>query len=230
THGFVREPWGRINCFDPSGSTNTNPASINAFGAIAGVFFNSNGPEAFVRSPSGDITSFEPGGRATGINLFGTITGSTNPPSNPGGPPPPILVLGFVRTHDGTITTFVDPMSGSSGTFPTAIDSFGDIAGFYFNYQDYQFVFFRSASGGYTTVSPPNSFQTSITGLSELGDMVGYYNNLPNGVGPDHSFVRDRPGNITTFDVPGGGTPASINNFGVIVGAGPNGGFLRVPF
>jgi hypothetical protein len=229
-HGFVREPSGRIDCFDPSGSTNTNPTSINAFGAIAGVYFGSNGGEAFVRSPGGTITTFEPGGHAEGINLFGAITGNTPPPLNPGGPPPPILVLGFVRSPNGTITTFSDPSAGSGGTYPTGIDAFGDIVGFFINAEEYEQVFFRSAGGGYTTVAPPNSFQTEIAGSNELGDMVGSYNEVPLGMGGNHQFVRDTKGNITSFDVPGGGTASGINNFGVIIGAGANGGFLRVPY
>jgi len=230
THGFVRDPWGRFSRIDPPGSTNTDPTSINAFGAIAGLYFNANGPEAFVRSPGGTITTFEPGGRAEGINLFGAITGSTEGPSTPGGPPPAILIEGFVRSPQGTITLLQDPSAGSNGTYPTGIDAFGDIVGFFINPQDYEQVFFRSAAGVYTTVIPPNSFQTEITGLNELGAIVGFYNEVPQGRGGDHNFVREPQGTITSFDVPGGGAPASINNFGVITGSSGTGGFLRVPY
>lgn len=227
THGFVRDPWGRFHRIDPSGSTYTIPNGINAFGAIAGLYFNANGPEAFVRSPDGIITTFEPGGRAEGINLFGTITGFTSPPAPPpGGPPPAILVLGFVRSPEGTITLFSAPGSGSAGTFPTGIDGFGDIAGFFIQNEKYEQVFFRSADGAFTTINPPNSFQTTITGISELGAVIGSYNE----VGGTHNYVRDPQGNITSFDVPGGGTPVSINNYGVIVGGTSTGGFLRVPY
>jgi hypothetical protein len=224
THGFVRDPWGHFRRFDPPGSTNTIPTSINAFGAIVGLYFSANGPGAFLRSPDGIITTFEPGGRAEGINLFGAITGFTN------GPSPAILVEGFLRSPDGTITPFADPSAASGGTFPTGIDAFGDIAGNYINAKEYQQSFVRDAEGGFTTISPPNSFQTQVNAISELGAIVGFYNEVPLGMGGQHDFVRDTNGNITSFDVPGGGLPVSINNFGVITGSSGTGGFLRVPY
>jgi hypothetical protein len=231
THGFVRDPRGRLQSFDPPGSTNTSPTSINTFGAIAGVYFDANGPEAFVRSPGGSITTFQPGGRAEAINLFGAIVGSEPSPGISSYPPPTgPLVTGFLRSPKGAITLIQDPSAGSGGTFPTGIDAFGDIVGFFINGEDYEQVFFRDAGGSFTTVAPPNSFQTEIAGYNELGAMVGSYDEVPLGMGGDHQFVRDTKGNITSFDVPGGGSASAINNFGVIIGTGNNGGFLRVPY
>ena len=230
THGFVRDRWGRIETIDPSGSTNTNPTSINAYGEIAGVYFTANGPEAFIRSRRGAITTFEPGGRAEGINMFGTVVGSTPGPMTPGGPPPSVLVQGYVRSRKGAITLLQDPSAGPNGTWPTGIDAFGDIVGFFINFQDYEQVFFRSAAGEFTTVNPPNSFQTEITGYNQLGGIVGFYNEVPLGMGGNHNFVRDPQGTITSFDVPEGGTPSGINDYGVIIGSSGTGGFLRVPY
>ena len=230
THGFLRDARGRFETIDPSGSTNTNPTSINAYGVIAGVYFTANGPEAFVRSRRGVITTFEPGGRAEGLNLFGTIVGSTPGPIAPIGPPASVLVQGFERSREGTITLLQDPSAGPNGTFPTGIDAYGDIVGFFINFEDYEQVFYRSAAGVFTTVTPPNSFQTEISGSNQLGAIVGSYNEVPLGMGGNHNFVRDPRGNLTSFDVPEGGTPSAINDYGVITGLSGSGGFLRVPY
>jgi hypothetical protein len=230
THGFVRDPQGGFDTIDPTGSTNTNPTCINAFGEITGVYFTASGSEAFVRTRRGVITTFAPGGRAEGANLFGTVVGSMPGPMTPGGPPPSVLVEGFVRSRQGTITVLQDPSAGTNGTWPTGIDAFGDIVGFFINGEDYEQVFYRSAAGEFTTVAPPNSFQTEITGYNELGAIVGSYNEVPLGMGGNHNFVRDPEGNLTSFDVPQGGTPSGINNYGVIIGLSGTGGFLRVPY
>src|ERR1700678_1647874 len=66
--------------FDPPGSVETFPESINDTGAISGWYYDSKGmPHGFVRTNDGTITSFDPpGSTATfsyGINRTGVIAG-----------------------------------------------------------------------------------------------------------------------------------------------------------
>jgi hypothetical protein len=221
THGFLRHPQGNFTKFDVPGSTGTVPTSINPFGAITGFYFAVNGGGSFVRSPQGTFTTFSQD-HAQGINLFGTVTGATAGTL-------PIITTGYVRSAKGVITLFTVPGSASSGTFPDAIDAFGDIAGNYFDSNDIQQGFVRSHQGGFSRILPPNAFQTQVSAINQLGVITGFFSEFSGG---QHGFVRDLKGNITTFDPPGatGTTTTSINDFDVIVGYSGNSGFLRVPY
>jgi hypothetical protein len=232
THGFLRHPEGAITRIDVTGSTGTELFGINAFGAITGTAFTSNGSECFVRSPQGTITVFGPPNcQATSINLFGTIVGHTEPPTTPGGPPPEILVVGFVRSPAGVITYFTAPGTSANGTYALYLDAFGGTAGFFQNSQDDSQNYLESPQGIFTTITPPGASQTAaeITGLSELGAVVGNYT-LPNG-GGEHGFVLNVGSALKSFDFPGAGTtPTGINVFGVITGSSGTSGILRVPY
>jgi hypothetical protein len=232
THGFLRHPEGNITRIDVAGSTGTELFGINAFGAITGTAFTSTGSECFVRSPQGTITVFGPPNcQARSINLFGTILGYTEPPNMPGGPPPLILVVGFVRSPAGVITYFTAPGTSSNGTYALYQDAFGGTAGFFQNSLDDSQNYLESPQGTFTTITPPGASQTAaqITGLSELGAAVGNYT-LPNG-GGEHGFVQNVRGTLTSFDFPGASTtPTGINVFGVITGSSGTAGILRVPY
>jgi hypothetical protein len=56
--GFVQAPDGKITTFDaPGASEGTYPESINNFGVIAGIFYDTNGVgHGFVRTAGGQIT------------------------------------------------------------------------------------------------------------------------------------------------------------------------------
>ena len=78
------------------------------------------------------------------------------------------------------------------------------------------------ASGTYTTIDYPGAVQTDISGINNLGTMVGYY---VDAAGVDHGFIYQR-GTFTPFNDPSAGTGADqgtqgsgINDFGTIVGA-----------
>jgi hypothetical protein len=229
SHGFLRNAKGDITRIDVTGSTGTELSGINAFGVIAGSAFTSGGSECFVRSPQGTITVFGPSRCLTaGINLFGAVTGIAGP-SNTGGPPPPILVQGFVRSPKGVFTLFVAPGTSSNGTYSEYIDAFGGLAGSFQNSQDVSQNFLEPTPGNFITITPPGAYSAYITGLSELGAAIGYYN-LSNG-GTAHGFVRDLRGTVTSFDFPGSSTsPTGINVFGVITGSNGTSGILRVPY
>jgi hypothetical protein len=231
THGFLRHPDGTFTRIDIPGATATLPSGINAFGAIAGSASNLDGG-CFVRSPQGSITLFgDSSCRARSINLFGTIVGISGPIVTPGGPPPEILVLSFVRSPAGVITYFTPPGTSSNGAYAGFVDAFGGIAGFFQNSRDDSQNFLESPQGVFTTIIPPGATETSaiITGLSELGAVTGFYT-LATG-GPAHGFVQDVRGVLTSFDFPGPGTsPTGINDFGVITGSSGALGILRVPY
>jgi hypothetical protein len=67
THGFLRDAGGTITTFDPAGSVDTIPFSINVF-------------HGFLRAAEGTITTFDPaasvGTIPISINPAGVITGS----------------------------------------------------------------------------------------------------------------------------------------------------------
>ena len=117
TGGFVRTAFGQITTFDV-GQVYTGQPHINAAGEIAGIYQDVSGmSRGFIRSVDGSITKFNPGGDAgstvvTDINDGGTVVGiylptNTDPPSN-----------AYLRTPDGTITTFTVP----GGTFRVPVE------------------------------------------------------------------------------------------------------------
>ena len=51
-HGFLQSVDGTITTFDPKGSTDTNPLSINKSGAITGWYADASGQiHGFLRTP-----------------------------------------------------------------------------------------------------------------------------------------------------------------------------------
>jgi hypothetical protein len=145
-HGYVRAPDGKINTFDAPGAdltpgdfNGTFPAGINLFGTIEGSYYDaSNVSHGFVRTPHGDITTFDAPGAdtidfgygtfPTTLNDFGVITGFYLDASG--------VYHGFLRSPDGKFTTFDAPGADLTpgdfnGTFPSDINLFGVITGDY---------------------------------------------------------------------------------------------------
>jgi hypothetical protein len=119
-HGYVRQSGGRITSFDPTGSTNTVPASINLEGTIVGTFSDAGfANHGFIRSANGTITTFDVPGSfnytsAVGITPFGIITGSWADLQGS---------HGFVRYPNGAFSKFDVPGP------PQAINFWGEIVG-----------------------------------------------------------------------------------------------------
>jgi hypothetical protein len=114
-HGFVRDAQGNITSFDPPGSTETEPAIINASGVIAGSYFDAASlVHGFIRDAQGNITSFDPAGStltsANGINATGAITGWYINAA--------FAQYGFVRDPQGNTTSFEVP----GGPYPGSIN------------------------------------------------------------------------------------------------------------
>lgn len=129
-HGFVRASDGTLTTFDPAGSMGLtgSAVAISPDGTIAGSYFGVNGTLGFVRAPNGAITSFSTPftfqgflyTNPLGINAARTITGFSLDANGAG--------HGFLRTSDGTLTTFEVPGGGTGnaqGTWPFGVMGFG---------------------------------------------------------------------------------------------------------
>ena len=126
-HGFVGWPNSTLlTTFDPPGSTNTNPMSINWVGAITGSYRDSADVyHGFVRNPLGKIVSFDPVGSkgtyANAINDAGAIAGGYSGSND--------VWHGFVRDPRGVITSFDPPLG--TGTEAMGINDAGVITGYF---------------------------------------------------------------------------------------------------
>jgi hypothetical protein len=146
-HGFLRSRAGAFTEINgPGGATgqidpfNSGPAlSINPPGVIAGTYFapiagNPFGGNfmVFIRSEDGTYITFAAANyppcciwsAPSGINPAGTVTGSFNDGFG--------INHGFVRSRDGTLTTFDAPGAGTGfnqGTLPLGITPGGVIMG-----------------------------------------------------------------------------------------------------
>jgi predicted membrane protein len=153
-HGFVRAANGTITTIDAPGAgtgvdQGTSATSINTAGVISGFDQDSsNVYHAFVRSASGTVTTFEAPGaglnlwlamlkvkvaevptQGTGgisINTAGDIAGTYADSS--------VVVHGFVRATNGTLTAFSIPGAGTGtlqGTVGVGINTSGAVTGTY---------------------------------------------------------------------------------------------------
>jgi uncharacterized membrane protein len=181
-HGFLRDKSGAVTTIDIPGAFVTEVLAINPTGVIVGDFFDQTSCPGFILFPDGSITTIDtPGelacgagsGPIGGINPAGAVAGGT-------GDTTCLVPLGYVRTPDGTITTFSDPFSGPfPGVQPTAINPAGSITG-YFS----RAAFLRTPDGAITTFNGPGTFPNAI---NPAGAIVGGYSDA-NGVG--HGFLR----------------------------------------
>jgi hypothetical protein len=159
------------------------------------------------------------------------------------------LKQGFVRTADGTITTFDAPGAGTSGnvgTFPTAVNTAGVIAGYALADNDEAQGWVRGIDGSFATFQAPGAgsgggpYGTYPAGINAGGNIVGWDISLsPYYV--YHGFVLAPDGAIIAFEAPGAGTgiqqgarAASINDLGLVTGYyldsnGDSHGFLLIP-
>ncbi len=162
---------------------------------------------------------------AAAINAAGTVTGLYDEATVPDGP---LVAHGYVRTSDGTITTF-DP-THSTGTHPTSINDSGVITG-YFTVgaaQSKAYGFVRDAAGTITEFAPKGVTVTFPYSINDSGVITGTCRCAGG------SFERGAKGGIVLL---GSGSDivsaAAINSHYVIVGSleqdGAYIGFVRGP-
>lgn len=166
SHVLVRSAQGKFSVYtDPAAGTAFDTGTgcpacatpINLFGAIAGLYIDQNYVvHGFLRGPEGAFTNFDvPGAGPSGIDCFadcvlglndwGAITGFY-PDANS-------VWHGFVRSPEGTITSFDAPgadetIGDNNGTYAYSINDAGVITG---SYQDSNNVFhgFVMLPGGF---------------------------------------------------------------------------------
>ena len=221
-HGYLRARDGSFTTFDVpgAGGAGTGPypgtlaSFINPAGAITGLYTDANyAAHGFVRAPDGTITTFDAPGAGTGSGegtFVETPTGGINPAGEiTGDSCDAVTCHGFLRTPDGTITTFDPP--GSTLTNGNGINPAGAITG---NDVDAGGVFhgyLRSPDGSFTIFDAPGAGTaanqgTGGFGINPAGVITGFYIDTNNAM---HGFVRAKHGDITTFDASGAGTGAS---------------------
>jgi hypothetical protein len=138
---------------------------------------------------------------------------------------------GFVRTADGTDTTFT--VQGAKTTIALSINDGNAVTGYYEDNALVKHGFVRAADGTVATFDVPDATATLANGINNKGDIVGVY--ADNNGGNAHGFVRTALGKLKTFSVPGATEtePSSINDKGAVVGeyiAGDSEfGFVRAP-
>jgi len=145
--------------------------------------------------------TFGPVQSVTGINATEDVTGSR------------FDGTGFIRTADGTLTTFA--VSGASSTQAMNINNEGIVAGTYYTSGATAHGFARAADGTIARFDGPGSIRTFVVAINNPGEIIGNYNTNPR----VHGLLRAADGRITTIDIGAASTwPAAINDKGAITG------------
>jgi hypothetical protein len=226
--GFLRTPDGTITTFGPPANTiftDINPLAINSSGVIVGSVSSDQGCDsnpqcfqAFVRAVDGTMTLFSVNASyttASAINSFGDIAGNFGFfPSE----------IGFLRTSDGTITTF--------DALPGAINDSDETTGAFGGTGDLGTIGFVRPASGHVTIFRAKAepwWASFGLGINNSGLVVGVSQNDICEVSPFpgcdifeiQGFLREPSGLITTFTVFGDPdtAPVGINSRGDVVGA-----------
>ncbi len=144
--------------------------------------------------------------RATGINNLGQVTGFTELSAGS---------YGFVYDN-GVATTFAVPQAGAPSTQSISINNLEVVGGATVS-GGVQHGFLYD-HGAFSTVAYPSSNGTAVTGINDLGQIVGTY--VDGASNAKLGFFTDASGNYQGFSGPIGATflPNSINNSGEIGG------------
>ena len=242
---FLRAKDGTFPTFEmPSpGAVLSSGLVANSAGAIAGVFSDSNNPHVFFRAPSGKFTLFDfppafltfipfpfPGATPlvpsiAAMTPGGTIVGSYFDSNG--------AIHGFLRTIDGTFTTFDAPNAATgffTGTSPTSINDSGIVTGQYFDTTLPSFgirIFLRTPNGVFSNFDTPQ-LGTSLGSASinssgaVAGDVLNFEcPNFPFCNIVPISFVRAANGTVSSVNDPQavqGTFVTGINPAGVVIG------------
>ena len=204
----------QIVTFDYPGASHTEAVSINATGAVTGIWSDGAVVHGFVRQPDGTMTTFDiPGAdpafgtRPSSINKNGYITGNYATLNDRGKDVPHV----FVRRPDGTIDTLSVPNNGRYD-YPVKITTNRTILGSY-SQGRYWYGFSKPAHGRATVFQ--NEFkEIFVSTANDLGYAAGY--EPPAG----SAFVWSPDGTFTYFSDNGAATrPLAMNTAGVIAGS-----------
>ncbi len=199
-HGYVRSVDGVFTEFDPPGSGGTSPVSINSAGVVTGSYILSGVTVGFVRDTQGNITTVSvPGSlstQPTGINSSGEITGFEQDATG---------THGFLQDAEGNITVFdvpgsdPEPTNGDPrGTVSAALNSSGQVTGWWSDTNNVRHGFTRDASGSFFTFDAPgaSSFGTTAASINDSGEVTG--------------SASDAAGNYFSFTQSGSDTPVDF--------------------
>jgi hypothetical protein len=200
---------GGLPTLPPHATAATFAIGINDFGVVAG-YLNLPSPSGFLRSPFGSFSSVVvPGSTATrvwGINDLGEVTGSYESPTT-------LFPQGFIRDQHGRFISKSYP--GAHLTTVYRSNNRGQLVGEYVDTFGRAFLYDRNTSK-FTTINVPGAVGASgASGINDEGDIIGSYS--PSAT-ETFGFIRDAKGNFYKLLVPYG-APASINDFGEIVGS-----------
>jgi len=164
---FLRDPSGAAVEFSVPGATGGILATVvNRSRTIAGNFFVRAGFQGFFLPAHGTATTFgDPHQQAvvTGINDAGTITGWFQDQNT----------AAFVRTSDGTLTTFLGP-DGATGAQAWGINNSGTIVGAFADSQRIGHGFIRAADGTFTPFDIEGGSLAEIRAINDKGAIAGY--------------------------------------------------------
>jgi probable HAF family extracellular repeat protein len=129
-------------------------------------------------------------------------------------------VHAYVRTTDGTITTFDGPGAGTGagaiplpgnnpGTYAVAGDACGLVTGYFIDSRNVAHGYLRAADGTLTVFDVPhagtgNGQGTFAGNMSLSGEVIA--GNYVDSTGMNHGFLRALNGTVTEFDVPAAAT------------------------
>jgi hypothetical protein len=187
-HAFLRKPDGTFVSFDgpdacntgtPNGCFGSAAFNINIFGTVAAAYEDNSANfvnHGLVRAPNGRLISYAAPGAGSGpsqgtncpgcsieLNASGVIAGIYTDSNT--------VFHGYLRSPEGTITSFDAPNAGTAsfqgtGCFSdcaVGLNDLGEVTGNYidsaFNYHG----FFRAANGKIQSFDPLNSIGTSAT-------------------------------------------------------------------
>ena len=207
----------------------TFPYGIDASGTIIGPYVDAdNVNHGFVRTRDGAFTTFDAPGAGAGAGQ-GTVALSINPAGAVTGMyfDSTCLYHGFLRDPDGTFTTIDFPGANTiggqcstnvwwlvmQGTAAQNINASGTISGIYTDALGVGHTFLRHRDGTFITFDAPGAGAEAVEGtwtattytLNAAGAITGWY--VDSGMAL-HGYLRTAKGNVSTFDVPGGGTGA----------------------
>lgn len=167
----------------------------------------------------GDFNGTYPGS----INFWGVITGSYQDTNS--------TFHGFVRSPEGTLTTFEAPgadLGSFNGTAPCCINDLGAITGVYYDKTGFSHGFVRSPEGKFTSFDVPGvgGFGSTPQAINLEGAIVGVYTDSNFSF---HAFLRSPDGKFKTWIGPDactgngnegcfGSGASNINLFGIVVG------------
>lgn len=167
----------------------------------------------------GDFNGTYPGS----INFWGVITGSYQDTNS--------TYHGFVRSPEGTFTTFEAPgadLGSYNGTAPCCTNDLGVITGSYYDKTGFSHGFVRSPEGKFTSFDVPGvgGYGTTPLAMNLEGAIVGYYTDSNFSF---HAFLRSPDGKFTTWIGPDactgngsegcyGSSASNINALGTVAG------------